>query len=51
MSITNKAVAVCSAVAPIALKPAIAIPNVAIDPVVEATVPARYGASFSDLEI
>ena len=34
-----------------ALSPAIAIPNVPIEPVVEATVPATNGAIFSDLEI
>ena len=48
---TNKAVAVCSCEAPIAVRPAMAIPKVAIEPVVEATVPARKGASFSDREI
>jgi len=45
------AVADCWLLAPIAVSPAIAIPKVAIEPVVEATVPARYGAAFSDLEI
>jgi hypothetical protein len=38
---TAKAVAVWELVAPIALRPAIAIPKVAIEPVVDATVPAR----------
>ena len=47
----NRAVAICALDAPIAASPAIAMPKVAIDPVVEATVPARYGAIFSDLEI
>ncbi len=40
----NKAVAICSLLAPMALKPAMAIPKVAIEPVVDATVPARKGA-------
>jgi hypothetical protein len=40
-SIATIAVAVWLWLAPMALRPAMAIPKVAIDPVVEATVPAR----------
>lgn len=40
-SITAKAVAVWELDAPMALRPAIAIPKVAMEPVVDATVPAR----------
>jgi hypothetical protein len=42
----NKAVAIWELEAPMAARPAMAIPKVAIEPVVEATVPARYGAIF-----
>lgn len=41
------AVEICAGLAPIAARPAIAIPNVATDPVVEATAPAIYGARAS----
>ena len=44
-----RAVAVCDCEAPIAVRPAIATPNVATEPVVEATVPARNGAMRCEL--
>ena len=40
-NITTNAVAICESLAPIEPRPAIAMPKVAIEPVVEATVPAR----------
>jgi hypothetical protein len=45
---TAIAVEICSRFAPTAASPEIAIAKVAILPVVEATVPAMKGASFSD---
>jgi hypothetical protein len=47
MSKTNNAVKVCSLVAPMANRPAMAIPNVAAEPEIDATNPAIIGAFSS----
>jgi hypothetical protein len=51
MSKTKIAVSVWSLVAPIAIKPAIAIPKVAADPETDATNPAIIGAFSSGLGV